>query len=61
MHKIALFAAVILAAGVAGWLGTPTLARVEAAVSSGERIYPSQMATKNQPVEHFDDYSFVFR
>jgi hypothetical protein len=59
MHKIALIAAVILAGGVATWLGTPSLARVEAAASA-QRINPSQMTTKNQTVEHFDDYSFVF-
>jgi hypothetical protein len=58
MHKIALFAAVILA-GAAGWVATTTHAQ---APISAERINPSQIAMNATylPVEHFDDLSFVF-
>ncbi len=58
MHKIALFAALILA-GAAGWIATTTHAQ---APVSGERVNPSQIDrnTRNLPVEHFDDLSFVF-
>jgi hypothetical protein len=61
MHKIKLFAiaaALVLAGGV-GWMATTTHAQAPVLT---EGINPSQMTlnAKNLPVEHFDDYSFVF-
>jgi hypothetical protein len=57
--SIAAVAAVVILAGAVGWVATTTHA--QAPVRS-EGINPSEitMNAKNLPVEHFDDYSFVF-
>jgi hypothetical protein len=62
MHKIrsiAAVAAAVIVAGAVGWIATTTHAQ---APVRAEGINPSeiQMNAKNLPVEHFDDYSFVF-
>jgi hypothetical protein len=59
MTSIAAVAAVVILAGAVGWIATTTHA--QAPVRS-EGVNPSQITlnAKNLPVEHFDDYSFVF-
>jgi hypothetical protein len=59
MSSIAAVAAVVIFAGAVGWVATTTQAQ---APLPSEGINPSQMTlnAKNLPVEHFDDYSFVF-
>jgi hypothetical protein len=59
MTSIAAVAAVVILAGAVGWIATTTHAQ---APIRSEAINPSQITlnAKNLPVEHFDDYSFVF-
>jgi hypothetical protein len=62
MRKICPFAvaAALILAGVGGWLGSATYARVHAAV--GARIDPSQlmMNATDLPAAEFVDHTFVF-
>ena len=57
--SIAAVAAAVILAGAVGWIAPTTHAQ---APVRAEGINPSQITlnAKNLPVEHFDDYSFVF-
>ena len=62
MYKFAFaiaFAAALTLAAAAGWIATTTHAQ---APVSGERVNASQIDrnTKNLPVEHTNDLTFVF-
>jgi hypothetical protein len=63
MRKISLIAvaAVVILAGVGGWVASTTHARVQAPLAVGG-IDPLQIATnaRDLPTEHFVDYSFEF-
>ncbi len=63
MRKITLFAfaAVLILAGLGGWVASTTHARFEAPVG-GAGIDLSQIAmnSRDLPIEEFVDYSFVF-
>ena len=62
MRKICPFAvaATLILAGVGGWVGSATYARVHAPVAA--RIDPSQlmMHAKDLPAADFVDHTFVF-
>lgn len=62
MRKICPFAvaATLILAGVAGWVGSATYARVHAPLGGG--IDPLQLMThaKDLPAAEFVDHSFVF-
>jgi hypothetical protein len=63
MRKITLFAvaAVLILAGLGGWVASTTHARVEGPVAA-ERIDPARimMNAHDLPTEHFVDYTFEF-
>jgi hypothetical protein len=63
MRKISLIAvaAVVILAGVGGWVVSTTHARVEAPLAFGG-IDPLQIAinARDLPTEHFVDYSFEY-
>ena len=63
MRKIALFAvaAVLILAGVTGWVASTTQARIEGPVAA-EGIDPTQitMNARDLPIQEFVDYTLVF-
>jgi hypothetical protein len=64
MRKISLIAvtAVVMLAGIGGWIASSTHARVQAPLAAGG-IDPFQITinARDLPTEHFTDYSFVYR
>jgi hypothetical protein len=63
MRKISLIAvaAVVILAGVGGWLASTTHARVQAPLAVGG-IDPLQITinARDLPTEHIVDYSFIY-
>jgi hypothetical protein len=63
MRKITLFAvaAVLILAGVAGWVASTTHARFEGPIAA-EGIDPTRITLNahDLPTEHFVDYTFEF-
>jgi hypothetical protein len=57
---IAVSAAALILACLAGWAGSDTQARVAAPATVQIDPFTLMTSTKQLPTEHFADYSFVF-